>query len=209
MPKQKESKQHTAAPEKLKMKDSMKRFLQHCNMKDFSPSDGAAYALQQKFLQNPSTKQHYLVGMSNLLRSKNNHLGMIMEEVDKLNATLGEHKLPYEVVFLALTETRRLNTKNKHSSADGFWQLTPGAVTEVNKYYSPNYHFADVKDPRKSTQIALRYLALLSKQLQKKANDHHFSCDPDSLSKWTRYAYNAGPGRISAKFVKSRGKFSQ
>lgn len=117
-------------------------------------------------------------------------LGRVSLYFPLIENKLREKNLPDDLKYLAVVESALVADASSKSGAKGLWQFMKG----TGKMYGLkiNSHIDERKDPLKSTDAALEYLADLYEQ----------------FDNWTLAlaAYNCGPGNVRKAIRKSGGK---
>lgn len=109
-------------------------------------------------------------------------LGRLPVYEPMIRAALVEHKLPQDLVYLALIESGYSNTAVSRSKAVGMWQFMRPTAREYGMRVD---HWVDERrDPVKATRAAARFLADLTRRF----NGSHYLAAA---------AYNGGGGTVS------------
>ncbi|OGL46097.1 MAG: hypothetical protein A2161_09540 [Candidatus Schekmanbacteria bacterium RBG_13_48_7] len=129
----------------------------------------------------------------------NTHLQMIYEQTQK-------HGVPFDIVFLALTESHWHGTVKSRSGARGYWQFIRSTARryglKVNRNIDERTH------PVKSTIAAIKFLKdlyELTYSWEGKKVPDNCSFDDSNRWMWAFWSYNRGPGKVKIYFKKFKG----
>jgi len=109
---------------------------------------------------------------------------------DMISAKLAERKMPRELIYLAMIESNFNPTAKSRVKAVGMWQFMSATARQFG--LTVGRHVDERKDPEKSTDAALTYLAQLH----------------DRFGSWylAAAAYNSGQGTVSKAMKRVLGR---
>jgi membrane-bound lytic murein transglycosylase D len=109
---------------------------------------------------------------------------------DMITAKLAERKMPRELIYLAMIESNFNPTARSRVKAVGMWQFMSATARQFG--LTVGRHVDERKDPEKSTDAALTYLARLH----------------DRFGSWylAAAAYNSGQGTVSKAMKRVLGR---
>lgn len=109
---------------------------------------------------------------------------------DMISAKLAERKMPRELIYLAMIESNFNPTAKSRVKAVGMWQFMSATARQFG--LTVGRHVDERKDPEKSTDAALTYLAKLH----------------DRFGSWylAAAAYNSGQGTVSKAMKRVLGR---
>ena len=109
---------------------------------------------------------------------------------DMISAKLAERKMPRELIYLAMIESNFNPTARSRVKAVGMWQFMSATARQFG--LTVGRHVDERKDPEKSTDAALTYLAKLH----------------DRFGSWylAAAAYNSGQGTVSKAMKRVLGR---